>query len=484
MKSPTRLLVASFVFGFILNTATLSDAYPFSASSSIPGVPIYIATTSLSGYEISQGSKDKPEESLVQHDRHLGTARDKQGSVALNLIPRVIVEPVINPVKGPGESAGGRDPTSGGGATLGGGSTSGSKGGTFGGGNGPTLGSPGSKEPVAVNPAPVENPKSAPGTAEGVPAPETRPVSIGDDEGDAIIVHPDSAAGPAAGPGGVIPSRFDDADAETNRGRGQTVLQSLVSAISSDSADTNVGFIEARGYARDLEDPATRPSIPLKSIGGGDKSQYLTILGIDGSKGDGWLNKLITNEGNEAEDAEILQYAVNVAQRTQIIKKAYNEDNDVFRQPATADPARVAKLKDMIVDNWRIEAVDTDTIKGLNFIVRDDIQTTASQASIDQAFLKAGSDRSRMATYQLETDNADEWAAYQEIAGNVHGAGIVRMLADSHQELGNLQVIAWHVFTKEPAKAGSVPGVDGATTQPGYYAIIAELGHPGKATGS
>lgn len=122
------------------------------------------------------------------------------------------------------------------------------------------------------------------------------------------------------------------------------------------------------------------------------------------------------------------------------------------------------KLIDMIIDNWRAAFKDPKStdIQSLKWIIRHNVVTTTSMQGIDSAYKMSGV-KTGMASFKLTASDAKELAAFQQIAGTVHGQGIIKMLTDHHNELGDLQIVAFHVFSK--AHGNTV------------YDIVAELGH-------
>jgi hypothetical protein len=270
---------------------------------------------------------------------------------------------------------------------------------------------------------------------------------------------------PPAGP--VAASSFSDQTQERIRISGQTTQQALDDAIAQNLADNNKGSLEANGYQRENDDSS---DYPIATPNGYDGSGYLLDpFGIDGSSGD-WKIEIVANN---PPGEPILDYAANKKQATLIVKNAYNKDNDANRNPDNPNyqPQNLMTLRDMNMDNWRDAVANpnpndasTTTIQGLKNIVRNDIVTTDTQTSINAAFAITGIDPSTMATFHSMATTANELAAYQLIAGTAHGNGIVKMLSDHHVELGNLQVIAFNVFTPK-------------STPPGFYAIVAQIGN-------
>jgi hypothetical protein len=246
---------------------------------------------------------------------------------------------------------------------------------------------------------------------------------------------------------------------------GETAQQGLDAAISGKLPDNDKGSIESKGYVRESTTDFVHPDPPLgaEQDGGGNPA-YLAQFGIDASTTKGWETFQISNEPLSLTPIE--QYAVSYDQKTFIVKEAYTKERDANRQPGAADPSNVMMLRDMNMDSWRVAAAATHgDVKQLDWIVRNDIVTTESQAAIDASFQKVGIDPSLVGTYRSTATDPGELAAYQEIAGTPHGQGIIKMLSDHHTELGDLRVIAFHAFTKQSSLSK-------------YYAIVAELGRP------
>jgi hypothetical protein len=272
---------------------------------------------------------------------------------------------------------------------------------------------------------------------------------------------------PAAPAGPIVASTFSDPTQESIRASGQVAQQGLDDAIAQNLADNNKGSLEANGYQREGDDSS---QYPIPTFNGNDGSGYLLDpFEIDGNSGD-WTIAMVTNNPPVE---PILEYAANKNQATLIVKNAYNNKNDANRNENSPNyqPQNLMKLRDMNMDNWRDAVTNpnpkdtsTTTVQGLKNIVINDVVTTDTQTSIDAAFAITGIDPSTMATFHSMATTANELAAYQLIAGTVHGNGIVKMLSDHHVELGNLRVTAFNVFTPK-------------STPPGYYAIVAQIGN-------
>lgn len=277
---------------------------------------------------------------------------------------------------------------------------------------------------------------------------------------------------PPVGVAPVTASSFANPIEEKYRQIGEAAQQDLKVAIATNRADNNKGSIEANGYVRgdDLEQKA-RNAGPLQTDFK-DNGRYLEVFGIKASSADktGWVNKIIRNNANS--DA-ISTYSVSVKEKTIILKDSRNEDNDDNRKPGATQPENAMKLRDMAMDSWRTAAGNSDTVKDLKWIVRNDVVTAESQVAIEAAFAKAGIDTKLKAVFKPDATDPNGLAAYQEIAGSIHGQGIVKMLSDHHVELGNLEVVAFHVY----AKGNKQRVIDNSAGKiPGYYAIVAELG--------
>ena len=269
-------------------------------------------------------------------------------------------------------------------------------------------------------------------------------------------------------------STFPDSKDEAIRQIGVSRQDDLKNAISTNRADNDKGSIESKGYVRQPDEDfgITGPLHTSSS----DQGRYLAQFGIKATKDvtgdDGWKSERIKN--NDKEDTPtISRYAVSVPHKTIILKDSRNAKNDENRQ-AGGDEASAMKLRDMTMDNWRVAAGDAKAVKDLKWIVRDDVVTVETRQAINAAFSLAKIDRKEKAVFKPTATDPNELAAYQQIAGSIHGRGIVQMLADHHGELGNLEVVAFHVFTNGNTKSQKNKFPEKV---PGYYAIVIELGH-------
>ncbi|KAK0101910.1 hypothetical protein ONS95_001278 [Cadophora gregata] len=271
----------------------------------------------------------------------------------------------------------------------------------------------------------------------------------------------------------VTAATFPDAKDEAVRQIGASRQDDLKNAISTNRADNDKGSIESKGYVR-MPDEEQGVTGPLHTSNG-DQGRYLAQFGIKAAKDvkleSGWRSEKIKNSADE-KTLDISRYAVSVPERTIILKDSRNAQHDENLQPG-GDEAKALKLRDMTMDSWRVAAGDANTVKDLKWIVRDDVVTTETRQAINAAFSLAGIDRKTKAVFKPTAANPNELAAYQQFAGSIHGRGMLQMLTDHHGELGNLEVMAFHVFTDGTTKNQKNKNPD---TVPGYYSIVIELG--------
>jgi hypothetical protein len=308
--------------------------------------------------------------------------------------------------------------------------SSGGGGGTFGGGDRPA------NDPATK---PASDPASDPAAEPVTPAP--------------------------ADPAPLIASTFtDDAIAEAARGTGQTALKDLDDAISSGAADSDRGAITAAGYARGPAKDTDIEDGPLADSSTSGKAEYLDLLNIKATTQEDWEVLSISNTPG---GSPILSYAASLQQKSLIVKSAFISEDVNRAGVAPGEPvtnAAALKVRDMMMDGWRVKAGNPDTVKTLTSIVRDQIINEKTSASIDSAFKITGSDREGTVTFSPSTTDANELAAFQVIAGSPQGLGTIKMLTDHHQELGDLKVTSITALTNENDITG-------------YYALVFNLGH-------
>lgn len=316
--------------------------------------------------------------------------------------------------------------------------------------------------------------KTDPETAGGLDGPiiDTRPPSDRQ-SGEGSGARPPVPAEAAP----VTASTFSNPKDEATRQVGESRVNDLRIAISTNRADKDRGSVESNGYIRTDDPDMTNPARgPLENEFGMDRGRYLSQFGIQATKdmkagpGKVWQNLVVKNrEGS----GYISQYAVSASQKAIILKDSRAKDNDENLQPG-GDPDIAMKLRDMTIDSWRSAAGNPEAVKELKWIVRNDVVTDESKVAIDAAFAKAGADPKKKAVFRSDSQDPNELAAYQQVAGSFQLRGIVQMLSDHHQELGNLQIVALHVFTNKNTEREKAR--DRAGNLAGYYAIVTELG--------
>jgi hypothetical protein len=234
-----------------------------------------------------------------------------------------------------------------------------------------------------------------------------------------------------------------DAAQEDQRAKGEALLQSLDTAIRSNSGiDKKDKSMNDAGY----KGQGTRPGVPPI----GKHIQYLEKFQIDAR---GQFHGDYIQKPDTPTTETILETYEDPHQGALIVAQSWNKE---------WDPQGALPWTSMVMSNWRTAAAaETIDVKNLKRIVQNNIQSkkTTTSAGVDlnsvdairNAFNDLEPDKTKVLTLDLTApDKTPKMVQHiQILSAQTHVARVIQMLQDYRIELGNLKIVKLHLMTAE-----------------------------------